>query len=99
MERITLKRWHCPNCDLKHVTQLADPNLPFHRCVGTHGLEVPYVEEGTRAKIVVVEREDYVGREMVQADNRGVPVMSVLTVRDEGMDTTVYAPCATATGH
>jgi len=61
-----------------------------------HGLSVPLVPAGTRCKVTAVEREDYVAGELVQTDNRGVPVMAVYTTRDEGEDCTVYPPTAQA---
>jgi len=54
------------------------------------------VPAGTHCKVVAVEREDYVGRELVQTDGNGRPVMAVQTIRDDGMDCAVLAPCATA---
>jgi hypothetical protein len=41
------------------------------------------------------EREDYVGKELVQTDGEGRPIMSVITTRDEGQDCAVLAPTAT----
>lgn len=54
------------------------------------------VMAGTSAKIVAVEREDYVGTDLVQTDGEGRPIMSVVTVRDDGQDCMVFAPTATA---
>jgi len=47
------------------------------------------------AEVEAREREDYVGTEKVQTDEDGRPVMSVVTTRDNGQDTAVYAPVAT----
>ena len=52
------------------------------------------VPAGTRCKVEAVEREDYVGKERVQTDANGRPVMSVVTVRDDGQDVAVLAPTA-----
>jgi len=90
------QRWSCPNCDLTEVTHEAEPHSRFHACRGLRGLTAPMVPDGTRCKVEAVEREDYVGKEMVQTDGEGRPVMSVVTTRDNGQDCTVYAPCATA---
>ena len=91
--------WVCPNCDLEQVTREARPHQRMHPCKGTQGLTVPMVTAGTRCKIETVEREDYVGRELVQlAPETGRPVMAVVTTREDGQDCTVYAPAATATG-
>jgi hypothetical protein len=54
------------------------------------------VPEGTRCKVEAIEREDYVGSEQVQTDANGRPVMSIVTTRDTGQDTVVFAPTATA---
>lgn len=85
----------CPNC----TSSLNLPSVPakpvLHPCRGLFGLMVPMVRDGTRCKIEAVERGDYVAGELVQLDGRERPVMSVVTTRDEGQDTTVYAPCAT----
>jgi hypothetical protein len=88
------QHWTCPNCTETAVTVDA-PNR-FHNCRGLLGLTAPLVLDGVRAKVEAVEREDYVGREMVQTDAEGRPVMSVVTTRDDGTDVAVLAPCATA---
>ena len=94
---MTEHRWECPNCDATHVTHGSRPHTPFHSCRGLKGLTVPFVAAGTAAKVVPVERGDYVGSEDVQTDGEGRPVMSVVTTRDDGQDCTVYAPTAVAT--
>lgn len=86
--------WTCPNCTRRAASQSVAP-APMHPCRGMAGLTVPLIRDGTKAKIEAVEREDYVGRELVQTDGEGRPVMSVVTTRDDGQDVTVYAPCAT----
>lgn len=92
------QRWECPNCDLEQVTHEARPHSRMHPCKGLHGLTTPMVPAGTKAKVVAVERGDYIGQEAVQLDpERGRPVMSVHVTRDEGEDAVMYAPCATAT--
>jgi hypothetical protein len=54
------------------------------------------VAVGTKAKVEAVERGDYIGRELVQSDGNGRPVMAVVTTRDDGQDCAVLAPTATA---
>lgn len=49
---------------------------------------------GTRAKVVAVERGDYVLDERVQTDGDGRPVMAIETTRDDGIDVAVLAPMA-----
>lgn len=89
-------RWECPNCVDTKVTRETRPHTPFHSCRGLRGLMAPFVAAGTRCKVEVQERDDYVGKELVQVDGNGRPVMSVVTTRDNGQDCAVYAPCATA---
>ena len=93
----TEHRWECPNCDLQQVTYLTGPHSRFHACAGLQGLSVAMVPAGTRCKIVAVEREDYIGAEDVQyAPASGRPVAMAVTVRDDGQDVTIFAPCAVA---
>jgi len=54
----------------------------------------PMVPKGTRAGVRVIERPDYVGRELVQTNANGRPIMAVTVERDDGMDCTVLAPTA-----
>jgi hypothetical protein len=68
----------------------------MHECRGLKGLTAPMVPAGTRCKVEAVEREDYVGRGLVNTDGEGRPVMAVVTTRDDGNDVAVYADCATA---
>jgi hypothetical protein len=89
-------RWVCPNCDLTDVTSESQPHTRFHACRGLRGLTAPMVPAGTRCKVEAVERGDYVGKDRVQTDGEGRPVMSIVTTRDDGQDCAVLAPCATA---
>ena len=89
-------RWECPNCTTTHVTHETQPHTPFHTCRGLHGLTAPFIAAGLKAKVETVERGDYVGRELVQSDGNGRPVMAVVTTRDDGQDCAVLAPTATA---
>jgi hypothetical protein len=73
-----------------------DAAIPMHRCVSTKGLLTPLIREGTTAKIEVVERQDYVGKDKAQTDADGRPIMSVVTTRDEGQDCVVFPAAATA---
>lgn len=88
------QRWYCPNCPALDVTHEALPHTRFHTCAGLKGLTAPMVPVGTRCKVEAVEREDYVGREVVQTDGDGRPVMAVVTTRDDGNDVAVLAPTA-----
>lgn len=86
--------WYCPNCDAR--AQTVDHKLPFHPCPKVPGLMAPLVQAGIAAKVEAVEREDYIGNEMVQTDSNGRPVMSIVTTRDDGQDVAVFP--ATAKG-
>lgn len=86
------KHWECPNCDSNAVTR--DSKLPMHPCSNLAGLMVALVPAGQKCKVETVEREDYIGRELVQVDPAGRPVMAVVTTRDDGQDCTVLAPVA-----
>ena len=87
-------RWSCPNCSQTDVTQETRPHTRMHVCPGARGMVVPFVPDGVKAKVVLRERDDYVGKELVQTDENGRPVMSAVTTRDDGEDVVVYAPCA-----
>ena len=56
------------------------------------------VPAGTRCKVEALERQDYINGDLVQTDDEGRPVMSIITTRDDGTDVAVLAPCATAKG-
>ena len=87
-----LQEWYCPKCT--EAARTVDDAIPVHKCAYGNGLISPLVRTGTRAKIIVVEREDYVGQERVQTDVNGRPVMAVSTVRDSGEDRIVFSPSA-----
>ena len=86
--------WVCPNCTLVYVTHDAEVHTPFHPCRGLNGLMSPFVPDKTNCKIEVVEREDYVGNEIVTKDGAGRPIMAVVTTRDDGEDRAIMAPTA-----
>lgn len=88
------RRWSCPNCSATDVTHETQPHTRFHACRGLRGLTAPMVEDGVRCKVTAVERGDWVGKELVQTDGEGRPVMAVVTTRDDGQDCAVLAPCA-----
>jgi hypothetical protein len=88
------QRWECPNCVTRVVTHEARVHTEFHTCRAT-GMWQPMVPAGTRCKVELVERGDYVGDEHVQLDPlNGRPVMSVVVTRDDGTDCAIYAPMA-----
>lgn len=86
--------WQCPRCAA--AARTVDDKIPMHQCPGLRGLMVPLVAEGTKVEHRVVEREDYIGDDLVQLDDSGRPVMAVVTQHEDGHeDRTVYAPTAT----
>jgi hypothetical protein len=89
-----IHHWVCPNCHGTDVTHEARPHSRFHNCPKFGGLSMPMVQAGTRAKVELREREDYVGNELVQL-HEGRPIMSIVTIRDDGQDCAVFAPTAT----
>jgi len=91
-------RWSCPNCPTEARLAYPKPGQShLHTCMGLRGLMAPLLPFGTNAKVEAIEREDYVGTEQVQLDPQYQrPVMSVVTTRDDGRDTIVFAPTARA---
>lgn len=89
------QHWECPNCTQTDVTHEAQPHTRMHTCRGLMGLTAPFVPAGTSCKVEAVEREDYVGNEVVTLDGENRPIMAVETTRDDGNDLAVMAPCAT----
>jgi hypothetical protein len=88
--------WECPNCPQVDRTVDVRAN-PFHRCGGLAGLTAPLVPAGTRCKVTAHEREDFIGRELVQLtdiDGKARPIAQVRTERDDGQDCVVFAPTA-----
>jgi hypothetical protein len=95
-----VNRWYCPLCKKEDVTHEARPHSRFHTCPKMRYLDTPMVPAGTKAKVTLREREDYVNGDMVRLDpERRRPVMSIVTERDNGkQDVAVFAPTATAKG-
>lgn len=95
-----VREWYCPECGFTDTTNDAVLTTHYHICPRLRFLAVGLVPVGTKARIVLKEREDYVGNENVQLDpERQRPVMSIITLRDDGSnDTVVLAPSATGTG-
>lgn len=92
-----MREWDCDRCTGVARTGDDNPMTPLHTCGGMAGMTIPYKRVGERVDRKVVEREDYVGGEMVQLYGDGQrPVMHVKTVRDDGEDCTVFAPCVVA---
>lgn len=89
--------WECSHCDVTARTAHDVANR-YHMCRGLAGLQAPLTPKGSGARLVAVEREDYVHGEMVQTDGYGRPIMALRVERPDGSnDTVVYSP--TARGH
>lgn len=87
--------WYCPNCGKEDVTHEARPHSRMHTCPRLRFLTAPMLQRGVAGKVELLEWQDYVGKELVQTDpERGRPVQSVVTTRDNGQDVQVFAPTA-----
>ncbi len=91
--------WYCPNCGKRAYLPAPKPKQThMHTCPRLRYLSAPMLPPNTAGKVEIIERGDYVGREAVQLDpERGRPVQSIVTTRDKGQDTVIFAPAATAT--
>jgi len=91
--------YYCPNCGVSSRLPFPKPRQThMHTCPKLRYLSAPLLPRGMAAKVEIVERGDYVGRETPQLDpDRGRPVQSIVTTRDNGQDVIVFAPVATAT--
>ncbi len=89
------QHWVCPNCNTTAVTTGQDNR--WHSCPGLKLLTAPMVLEGIDCKVFATEREDYIGKEIVQYDAEGRPITSVITERADGSnDVIVNLPTAQA---
>lgn len=87
----------CPNCPKSFWLDDSDQRVVIHRCTGQGGLTLPLVKDGLRARISLVEREDYIGRENPLM-HEGRPIMAAVITRDDGEDRIVFAPTAQGGG-
>ena len=88
-------RWECLSCPRQDITREVRPHTRMHDCPGMAGMSVPMVPAGTRGENRAVEREDYIGSDLVRLDGHGRPVMAIQTIREDGEDAVVFAPTAT----
>ena len=87
--------WTCPHCLAQDRTPWDTPNR-FHKCRALAGITAPMIPTGSGARVLAMEREDYIGTEDVQLDGNGRPVMNITTERPDGStDVIAFAPCAT----
>jgi hypothetical protein len=91
--------WECPAC---HYEERVSPPLPanaqrWHPCRALHMLKTPLVPAGTDCKVEALEREDYLGSEIVRTGDDGKPYGGIRTERADGSnDFAAYAPLAHA---
>ena len=91
--------WHCPNgCFCTERTVALPPNSSrYHVCPKLHGLNAPLVREDADCKVVAVERETYLGREIQTMGDDGKAYMAINTERADGSnDRIVHAGLAKA---
>lgn len=89
--------WECERCPaLAQTNDVPLTSTRFHGCAALGGAQLPMTQRGSGARVVLREREDYIGAERVQLIN-GRPVMAAVTERPDGStDAAVYAPNAHA---
>ena len=88
------REWWCPRCTLTSVTERAGLHVEMHTCAGLRGVWAPMFERGERGHLVVVERDDYAGRDKVTMFD-GRPVMRVEKwVGGHQRDVTIFLPSA-----
>jgi len=97
----TVYQWTCPRCHQEDASsgrrlESGEVVSRFHRCPALGLMLTPMIPVGTKAKITAHERDDYVGKDIIQTDASGRPIMSITVERETGMDTVVFAPTATA---
>jgi len=86
------REWWCPHCTLQSVTDRAGLHVEFHSCAGMRGVWAPMFQRGERGHLVVVEREDYAGRDKLTLFD-GRPVQRVEQfVGDAQRNVVVFAP-------
>lgn len=93
--------WTCPNrCGVTDRTRPLPPNAArMHTCAKLHMLTAPLVRAGTDCKVIAVEREEYLGREIQETGDDGRPYSGVQTVRADGSnDVMAFAPLAQSYG-
>lgn len=92
--------WDCERCPARDQTREARPHTRFHSCAALGGAQIPMRINGARSRVILREREDYIGTERVQlisVDGRARPVMSAVVEHDDGrVDAAVYVPTAHA---
>lgn len=87
-------RWECHHCSFTDCTREVEPHSRFHHCAGL-GITAPMVPEGTRARVVAHERDDYINGDLVRFNDDGRPIASITTEYPDGhQDCVVFAATA-----
>lgn len=96
--------WECPACQLRDRTSGPQTNR-YHPCPALGGLTAPMVDvthhdlNPTAQRLRVIDRDDYVGSEIVTTTNTGRPAMAVDLERADGSnDRIVFPGCASVAG-
>lgn len=87
----------CPECSSTLFLKSLTGKPVLHKCSGHGGMILPMVPAGTKAKVTLVEREDYIKGESPRVHN-GRPIMAAVVTREDGEDRVVFAPTATGGG-
>lgn len=91
--------WECTGCGRRERTEVDPAYAPMHACKAMGSMSVPFTREGAKVLLSAVEREDYIGNEVVPYDDNGRPIMAIVTEYADGRkDSTVYAPTASIRG-
>lgn len=97
-----IRDWDCPSCGLEHRSTQPGNFVPVHACPALRGLQA-HLElrrpggGRPRGRHVLVEREDYVGRERGLVSVDGKVLSAIKTERPDGSnDLVILAPSAVA---
>jgi hypothetical protein len=92
------QQWRCPNCQREETTPPAPPGTVqsrFHVCPRLGGLTAPMLPAGVDAKVEAQPWGDMLNGELVQRDDDGRPMSSIVTTRADGSnDVVALAPSA-----
>ena len=84
----------CERCNARRPVAHGDTRVPMHNCGGRAGMSVPMVREGSKDHVRLVEREDYVGQEVVRKAAEGRVFMRAEVETEDTVNVWVYAPVA-----
>ena len=87
----------CSECSSTLFLRVRSEKPVLHKCSGHGGMLLPMVQDGVKAHVTLVEREDYIGHEVVQM-HEGRPIMAVSITREDGEDRVIFAPTAVGGG-